>query len=106
MAIPTDAGNVSQDSPPDPRLLIKAAFEAARGRGKLDWRRMTLGVLKNRLLQLTNRRFSETELGFTTLEDMLGNFGDLVRLDHTTRPTTVEFLGEATSQPMNPPARK
>jgi hypothetical protein len=40
------------------RQLILAAFEQAQASGKPDWRVMTLPVLKNRLLQMTDRQFS------------------------------------------------
>ncbi|HUP15313.1 MAG TPA: OST-HTH/LOTUS domain-containing protein [Acidimicrobiia bacterium] len=81
------------DMPP----LITAAFDLARERGKPDWNRMTAAVLKNRLLQLTNRQFDERLLGFATFSDFLANFPSIVRLDHTTMPITAEFLGKSRS---------
>jgi hypothetical protein len=45
------------------RQLILSAFEEARDSGKSDWESMRSAVLKNRLLQLTNREFSETRYG-------------------------------------------
>jgi len=63
---------------------------------------MTTAVLKNRLLQMTQRRFSVEALGFSSLQALLGEFPAIVRLDHTTSPTTVEFLGEATPAPKWP----
>lgn len=91
-----DASTVDLDGVP---LLIEAAFDAARLKGKSEWRRMTTAVLNNRLLQMTDRRLDLGALGFSSLADLLTQFPDLVRLDHTTRPTTVEFLGEASSRP-------
>ncbi len=38
--------------------LIFAAFAQARDSGREDWRRMTLAVLKNRILGLTDCDFS------------------------------------------------
>jgi len=78
-------------------VLVESAFDAAKARGKVDWRKMTTAVLKNRLLQMTEHRFDENALGFSSLGDLLTQFPELIRLDHTTRPTTVVFLGEAAS---------
>src|SRR5947209_6134392 len=75
-------------------MLIESAFAAARSSGKNEWRRMTTAVLKNRLLQQTEHRFDERDFGFASLPEMLESFPDLVRLDFTTRPTTVEFVGD------------
>lgn len=45
------------------RQLILQAFEEARDSGKADWEAMRSAVLKNRLLQLTNREFDENRYG-------------------------------------------
>lgn len=89
----TEEPSVSMQDVP---LLIGAAFDVARAKGKVDWHRMTTAVLNNRLLQMTNRRFDLASLGFSSVGELLEQFPDLVRLDHTTRPTTVEFLGDPT----------
>lgn len=78
----------------DVPALLRAAFDAARTAGKVEWRRMTTAVLKNRLLQMTARRFDEKTLGYSSMAELLAQFPDLVQLDHTTRPTTVEFVAE------------
>ncbi len=92
-----------EDVPP----LIEAAFDTARANGKSDWQRMTTAVLKNRLLQMTEQQFDEAALGFSSIAGLLAEFPNLVRLDHTTRPTTVEFLGEAgTSSPLTAEFRR
>lgn len=77
--------------------LIGKAFAVARASQRPDWQRMSIAVLKNRLLDLTQRRFDESQLGFESFRELLASFSDLVRLDYTTRPATVEFLGAANS---------
>ena len=39
--------------------LVQAAFERARATGREGWRTMKLAVFKNRLLDATERQFSE-----------------------------------------------
>lgn len=75
--------------------LIESAFASARAKGKAEWRRMTTAVLKNRLLQLTGRQFDPDALGFSSFDALLTAFSEIVSLDHTTHPTTVEYLGAA-----------
>lgn len=79
--------------------LLASAFAAARAKGKPEWRRMTTAVLKNRLLQATERRFDVEALGFASLQHLLAEFPSLVRIDHTTSPATVEYLGEVAPTP-------
>lgn len=74
------------------RSLILAAFAAARDSGKNDWSRMTAAVLKNRLLQLTHRQFDERALGHERFVDLVLSFPDLVQIDSTTKPATVELV--------------
>jgi hypothetical protein len=83
--------------------LLKAAFDAARQTGKRDWRRMTVAVLKNRLLLLTERRFSEAAFGATSVSELVARHPELVRLDRTTKPPSVEWLAdpEAESEPVD-----
>ncbi|MGA5310455.1 hypothetical protein [Micromonospora taraxaci] len=45
------------------RALVRAAFEQAANSGKPGWHEMTSAVLKNRLLNLTDRQFSEGRYG-------------------------------------------
>ncbi|HXO21452.1 MAG TPA: hypothetical protein VOA87_16180 [Thermoanaerobaculia bacterium] len=79
-----------------PPQLIQAAFEVARGSGKLDWHRMTLPVLKNRLLTLTDRTFRETEFGVGTFRDFVRLAAGTVRLDESVYPAEAVLLaGEA-----------
>lgn len=48
------------------RRLILRAFATARSSGQADWRRMPVAVLKNRLLDLTDRGFNEKDYGAPT----------------------------------------
>jgi len=54
---------------------------------------MLVAVLKNRLLQLTNRSFREEDFGATSLIDLLARYKDLVTVDLTSRPVMIEWLG-------------
>jgi len=54
---------------------------------------MIVAVLKNRLLQLTNRQFREEDFGASSLLELLPRYRDLVAVDHSTRPVVIEWLG-------------
>jgi len=64
-----------------PARLIQSAFEQARQSGKPDWHRMTIAVLKNRLLTLTDGQFRETAFGAHTMRHFVKLAGNIVRLD-------------------------
>ena len=92
------------------RRLIIQAFMQARESGKRDWYRMTPAVLKNRLLSLTEREFSEAAYGASSLTDFVLRFSDILTLDNVHFPTAVELkqeertrlgLGTASSVPRN-----
>ncbi len=77
----------------DLRELISAAFARARLAGKEDWSRMTLPVLKNRLLDLTGRKFSERDYGALSFRDLLRDqASNLVRVDDSTQPPMAELV--------------
>ncbi|MCC6555976.1 MAG: hypothetical protein IT372_23695 [Polyangiaceae bacterium] len=69
--------------------LIVAAFRQARDGGRPDWRNMTLAVLKNRMLQLSNREFAKHP-GAASFRDLLAKYPALVRVNGS----NVEFLKE------------
>jgi hypothetical protein len=71
------------------RRLVLTAFETARLKGKPDWKSMTLGVLKNRLLQATGGDFREQAYGFGSMIDLVQAMPDALRLDAASRPPTV-----------------
>ena len=58
--------------------LVRAAFAAARTRKKAGWEEMRLPVLKNRLLDLTDRQFSETEYGAEDLRQFVAMLSTIV----------------------------
>lgn len=78
----------------DRAALIGQAFEKARTSGRSDWRFMTVAVLKNRILDLTQRRFHERQFGAETFLDFVRGASDMVRIDETRSPALVEFVGE------------
>jgi OST-HTH/LOTUS domain len=81
---------------------VVAAFLRARQAGKRDWRRMSLAVLKNRMLDVTAREFDERKLGYTTFREFVSAYPEIVRMDTRTHPPTVELLAEVPSGPTEP----
>lgn len=71
------------------RELVLRSFAAAKASGRADWRRMTTAVLKNRLLDLTDRAFDEADWGATTTREFVERLAPTLALDFSTRPTTV-----------------
>ena len=69
------------------RALIVRAFAEAKAKGKADWRMMKLGVLKNRLLQLTGRGFRETDYEAKTMRELVEGVPDLLALEKGSRPS-------------------
>ena len=69
------------------RELVIQAFSDAKTRGKPDWRTMALSVLKNRLLQHTNRGFREADYGVTTLRQLVELLPDLLVLEPGSPPS-------------------
>ncbi|NNC08386.1 hypothetical protein HJC10_36805 [Corallococcus exiguus] len=61
--------------------LIVTAFRTARERGKSDWRRMTIAVLKNRLLQLSRGAFDEKRHSASSFRELLERYPHLVHID-------------------------
>lgn len=74
--------------------LIESAFAAARNTGSPGWRSMTSAVLKNRILDLTNREFDEADWGADSFRAFLGQFNDILRVDPSKRPMQVTLLEE------------
>ena len=68
------------------RTLIERAFERARESGRPDWYRMSVAVLKNRLLDLTGRKFREIDYGAPTFQDFVRQHGDVLEVDNTVTP--------------------
>jgi hypothetical protein len=73
------------------QALVRSAFEQTRASGRGDWTVMTVPVLKNRLLNLTQRRFSETAYGANSMSELIGLLPELVELDTSGKPPRVRL---------------
>lgn len=74
--------------------LVVSAFDRARSAGKSDWATMTVAVLKNRLIDLTNGEFDQTAYGAQRMIDLLAAIPELVELDLSFRPARVRLISE------------
>ena len=72
----------------DSQKLIRLAFDKAKGSGRPNWYRMDVGVLKNRILNLTSS-FRESDYGVTTFMEFVRNHSDILDLDETRWPPAV-----------------
>jgi len=79
--------------------LITAAFRLSRDTGRSDWQRMTTAVLKNRILDLTAKAFDESAWNARTFQGFVTQFPELVSLDASTRPPTVELTDPQVASP-------
>ena len=77
---------------------IVAAFEAARVRQKPDWFEMSVAVLKNRILDITNRQFREADYGVDSFGEFLNLYPELVEIDATRRPPLARLRGIISSE--------
>jgi hypothetical protein len=75
--------------------LVKQAFELARKSKPTDWQRMTIAVLKNRLLKLTDRTFTETAYGVRNMPELVALLPDLLSVDDSQVPPVVELKRQA-----------
>jgi hypothetical protein len=74
--------------------LIRSAFGLARESGSADWQTMTTAVLKNRLLDLTDREFKEADWGAKTFRDFVALFSDVIEEVPGVHPSEVRLLGD------------
>ena len=77
----------------DPQNLIVRAFQEAHHSGKPQWRKMTIAVLKNRLLDLTGRDFDEASYGASSFMDLVLRYPDMLQVDDSVFPPVVELYG-------------
>ena len=77
----------------DSQELIRLAFDKAKESGRLNWYRMDVGVLKNRILNLTNRGFRESDYGVTTFMEFVRSQSDILELDEMRWPPVVTLKG-------------
>ena len=90
------------------RDLVIQAFSDAKTKGKPDWRTMALSVLKNRLLQHTNRGFREADYGVTTLQQLVELLPDLLVLESGSPPSVsilVDVEDGRLANPKNGPTK-
>jgi hypothetical protein len=69
--------------------LILAAYAIAKDAGKDDWREMRAGVLKNRLLLITDGEFSEAKYGGSSFVKLLESLSGVVVVDRSITPPMV-----------------
>ena len=79
------------DQHPSLQDLVLGAFRIAARRGKPEWYRMAGTVLKNRLLDLTERSFDEADYGADRFGDLVEQLDDLLTVDHSVKPFLVEL---------------
>ena len=75
------------------RTLIQRAFAKAKESGRQDWYRMSVAVLKNRILDLTERSFRETDYGVLTFQEFIRAHDDILELDESTTPPVAVLKG-------------
>jgi hypothetical protein len=92
---------------PDGARLIREAFAAARASGRDDWDRMTIAVLKNRILALTQRSFDESAWGASSFREFVAQYPSVVEIDADLRPARVRLLAELDEgmSPLSPAMR-
>lgn len=71
------------------RHLVEEAFDVARATGKPDWFRMRAAVLKNRILDLTDRTFNEADHGASSFVDFVSSYPEIVSVDRSVDPPWV-----------------
>ena len=79
--------------PDNSQELIRLAFEAAKRSGRPNWYRMDVGVLKNRILNVTNGGFRESDYGCTAFMEFVRSHSDILELDETRWPPSVTLKG-------------
>lgn len=79
------------DQHPSPQALVLDAFRIAARQGRPEWHRMAGAVLKNRLLDLTERSFDEAAYGADRFVDLVEQLDDLLTVDHSAKPFVIEL---------------
>ena len=75
--------------------LIKQAFLAAKKKNVPAWYRMNAGVLKNRMILLTNGQFNEENYGYQNFRELVEANQTFLNFDTSTRPATVELTDQS-----------
>ena len=71
--------------------LVLRAFRTAAQQQKPEWHRMQGCVLKNRLLNQTNRSFDERDYGTDSFSALIERIDAMLEVDHTVTPYMVEL---------------
>lgn len=79
--------------------LVIRAFVAAKRSGRNDWHRMTIAVLKNRMLAMSANAFTERTLGFGRFLDFVLSMPELLELDSSTVPPSVTLVDRDSVEP-------
>lgn len=69
------------------RELLVQVFADAKASGKAEWRSMEIGVLKNRLLQRTERRFREADYDAKNILELVERFPDILHVTDGRQPS-------------------
>lgn len=86
--------------------LILEAFAQAQDSGKADWERMSIAVLKNRILKITDQRFSQQDYGHHRFIDLVKSLPDVVSVDQSSAPATVVLVKKPPPLPERERLRK
>jgi hypothetical protein len=78
------------------RTLVRTAFEQALNSGKPDWEVMTSAVLKNRLLSLTKKEFSQERYGSPSFINLVRRIPDLLEIIDDQPPFRVKIKADIT----------
>ena len=76
---------------PDLKGLVLEAFRIAAHQGKSEWHRMRGTVLKNRMLDLTERTFNEADYGADRFGPLVEELDELLVVDRSAKPFLVEL---------------
>jgi hypothetical protein len=85
----------------DVRDLIERAFVATRPKRGEHWRRMTLGELKARMLELSRQTFKESHYGASSFKAFVEKMSDVLALDLSAAVPIAELKQQ---QIKNPPS--
>lgn len=111
------AGASDQELLDEFRNLVREAFNQARNSGKLHWDEMTSAVLKNRLLSLPGKPFSQERYGSPSFINLVRKIPDVVEVVSDHPPFLIRLLNpdgqagvdditsEADLSPATPPVR-
>lgn len=82
--------------------LIQEAFTLARDAGAPGWETMTTAVLKNRMLDLTDRTFKEADWGAASFRDFVLQFDDVLEDVSGSWPPEVRLRQGVALPPLQP----